>query len=551
MARSPELVPVGVTRMSADEVTSRKLDEIDELSRRFVRTRDRYIREFWDPKHAQMVLTGRRYLPEHLRRIGWGDTGLSARYSELAAKRATDILRGGWRAALASVRLSVSRHPNLSAAQKHWYRRVLATPSLAGACIRGDLIQIDEAWAAEVDPTSASAWLRTRLLKARPGRPRASRRSWLEVDGALYRPFLRPSDAHFRGAWIKIAGLTAYERIAIPLAGRGLDEFTARGVSGHRPDLRIDRIGSRLRFRVLTYASPRQPDGDVEAGIDKGYRTLITLSLGDPQSAREYGAGAKDVIAREADHPPVRHNRRRIQAHERKVRIIRPKHAKRIRLHCLGTVKRDRRTLRSRSVLRDQVNRALNDLFADTSLRRLHAERLDFLSGRLTRSSNRRLGRWLKGFLHQRLAHKAKLNGVELNVVNAAWTSLTCPRCWFPSKKNRNADRFLCRSCGYTGLADAIAATNVLRRGSDLAITRWTSNVGVQRILEERWRSALNGSAWSSSEPNDGEARLAANNRGLPSEERGPSRSSTDELLGTIDAAGPDSSMDRVQASEA
>lgn len=118
----------------------------------------------------------------------------------------------------------------------------------------------------------------------------------------------------------------------------------------------------------------------------------------------------------------------------------------------------------------------------------------------MSRQTNRRLTRWLKGYLDRQLKQKAKLNGVELNVVNAAYTSQTCTSCWYTTSRNRSADRFECGQCGFNGSADAIAATNVLRRGSDLAITRFTSHVRVKQILDERWRSARLGRAWGSNE---------------------------------------------------
>lgn len=522
--------------MSAEDVTKRKRDELNELGRRFLRTRDRYIQQFWGPANAELLLRGPRYMPEELRRQGWGGTGLSARYNELAAKRASDILRSGWRAAVASAKKSIQRNHRLTALEKIWCRAVLIRSDLAGACLRGEVVKVNGSWPIELDQVRLSARLRKILLRSRPSRPRPSRRVWLEIDGSLYRVFHREQDRHFRGAWIAISGLTPRHRIAIPLAGTGLDEFASRGRSGHRPGVRVDVVGCRVLFRVLRYVAPAQSSGETQAGIDKGYKTLVTLSLGDPDSVRQYGADAHLAIAREADHPAVGRHRRQMQSYERSLRPIDPRKAARIRRRSLGMRKKNRRVARQRARLRDQVNRALNELFADREIGRLHVERLDFLSGRLARTTNRRLGRWLKGFLQQRLAHKAKLNGVELNVVNAAWTSLTCPRCWFPSKKNRDAERFLCRSCGYTGSADAIAATNVLKRGSDLAITRWTSAEEVRRILEERWRSALNGSARGLRENDDGSSRQAANNCGLRFEDRSPSFSSADELTGTIDS---------------
>jgi IS605 OrfB family transposase len=159
-----------------------------------------------------------------------------------------------------------------------------------------------------------------------------------------------------------------------------------------------------------------------------------------------------------------------------------------------------RRSIRERRRLRDETNRALNQLFANQRLARIVHEALCFSSFRLRRVTNRRLARWLWGFLLKRLRYKAELNGVELQVVSAAYTSQSCPRCWFTSSKNRRGERFLCIDCGYSGSADAVAATNVLRRGSDSAITGLVAPGAIRQILDARWRSARSGRAWGSNE---------------------------------------------------
>ncbi len=502
-----------------------------------------YVAAYWEPANAGIVLVAPRRLPEVLRSRGWGDTGMSARYSEIAAKRAAAVLRRGWRAAIAAARQAISRNAALSDDERHWLRLVLARPSLTAMCLRAEAIDAGPEWNAKVDQVQLGRSLRTLLLSHRPGRPRRARHAWLELDGSMYRVFSRPEDRHFRGAWIAIAGIRPGHRICIPLAGSGFDEFRPHltGHSGHRPDIRVDVRTDRLIFDVMHYVEGQHPTGDLTAGIDKGYRTLLTMSCGDPADVREYGKDASSSIRAEADALTERlRERRRVQAYERSIRNAEPKKARRVRRCSLGHKKRDELVRRSRGRLRSDIDRALNEMFrANKDLRRLNVERLDFLGRKLARATNRRLGRWLKGYLQQRLAYKAELNGVELNVVNAAWTSLTCPRCWFPSKKNRHAERFVCRSCGYTGSSDAIAATNVLTRGSDPAITRWTSPDEVKLILEERWRAALNGSAWGLRESGDGPSRQAANNCGLDGEDRSPSLSSADALTGTLDVATP------------
>jgi IS605 OrfB family transposase len=147
----------------------------------------------------------------------------------------------------------------------------------------------------------------------------------------------------------------------------------------------------------------------------------------------------------------------------------------------------------------------LNQLFtAHPDLRTLHLEHLNFRRSKFSRPMRRRLSRWLKGHLHRSLEYKAQLHGVRLNVVNAAWTSLTCPRCGYPCRNNRKGEGFVCGACGYTGGADAVAATNILNRGRDRDITRYMRKERVEQILLRRWRSALTGGAWDSNVEADG-----------------------------------------------
>ena len=177
-----------------------------------------------------------------------------------------------------------------------------------------------------------------------------------------------------------------------------------------------------------------------------------------------------------------------------------------IRRNNVGDRKQLRRTTRDRARLRQAIGFALNEMFDKHSdIGTLTVEDLHFKRSKFSRAMRLRFTKWLKGYLHRSLVYKAQLHGVRLNVVNAAWTSLTCPRCGNPSRHNRSGERFVCTSCKYTGSADAVAATNILRRGSDRAITRYMRKERVEQILLERWRSALNGNAWSSNGGADGE----------------------------------------------
>jgi len=62
----------------------------------------------------------------------------------------------------------------------------------------------------------------------------------------------------------------------------------------------------------------------------------------------------------------------------------------------------------------------------------------------------------------KRIEDKASENRVSLIKVDPSYTSQTCPHCRKVSKENRKGEVFKCVSCGYTGDADTVGASNIL-----------------------------------------------------------------------------------------
>lgn len=451
------------------------------------------MRDYWSPKYFSRVFAAPNVLVEDRRSRGWAVAELSPHYNKVCMESALGILRAHWASAIATARREILSDERLAPEDKSDALRLLKSRNALAACLVG----IHDKTPAH---SSLAKRVRRLVLDARGQMPRASRRAWFDLDCNLYRPFVRTNDRYFKGAWIAVTGLTSGRRIKIPLAGRGVGEFASRtGHTASRPNLRVE-VGDRVIFYLLTHRSPGLPLGRVSAGLDKGYRTLITVTSGQPEDAVGYGIAASELIDSVTRRAEMRlRGRRRLASYERSVRNAAPLKARHLRRNNLRAARASRSVARDRATLRQQVDTALNRLFRQhRQVSSLAVEDLRFRGGSLARSLNRRLARWLKGYLHERLTYKAELNGVELKVVSAAYTSQTCPRCWFASAKNRNGDKFVCGHCGYTGSADAVAATNILRRGSDPAITQFTPHAAVRQILEDRWRSARNGRAWGS-----------------------------------------------------
>jgi len=65
------------------------------------------------------------------------------------------------------------------------------------------------------------------------------------------------------------------------------------------------------------------------------------------------------------------------------------------------------------------------------------------------------------------VTYKAKRVGIPVIAVDPRNTSRQCPACGYTDKRNRpNQATFLCVSCGFSGLADTIAAGNISRRAA-------------------------------------------------------------------------------------
>ena len=482
-------------RHCAADVTAMKVRELEALVYRWQRARQRYVAEYALPRYASQVVRSPRSMAEERRRRGWPRNGLSPHQNKVALLSALATIEGTWRSRFELVAERAS-----SDAERRWRYYVLRWPRLMQACLDGGVVRLHKPWTGELDETLLSLRLRRALLRAARKAPDVKIGSWIELDTNLYRTFERPEDRHFRGAWIAITGLSRGRRLNLPLSGRGLDEFAPRPGRKGGPNIRLE-IGDRPTIRLTEFVAGRATSGTRHAGLDKGYRTLLTVSHGDPNTSCGHGPSAAEFIGAVAERSAARLiERRRLAAYARSLRNSQK--AKRIQRRNLGATRQRAASRRDKAGLRDQVNRALNTLFAShPDVGTFHVEALDFLGKKRTRVANRRLGRWLKGYLHERLVYKAGLNGVELNVVNAAYTSQCCPRCWFTSSRNRHAAQFKCRSCGFIGSADGVAATNVLKRGSDPAIARLTPATVVRQLLDARWRSARNGRAWGS---NDG-----------------------------------------------
>lgn len=83
---------------------------------------------------------------------------------------------------------------------------------------------------------------------------------------------------------------------------------------------------------------------------------------------------------------------------------------------------------------------------------------------RLGRNIRRSIGSWNVRYWLTRLQQTCEERNVSFRTVSPYKTSQMCPACNHTDRRNRNGEKFLCLSCGYTGNADITASRNILSR---------------------------------------------------------------------------------------
>ena len=102
------------------------------------------------------------------------------------------------------------------------------------------------------------------------------------------------------------------------------------------------------------------------------------------------------------------------------------------------------------------------------SCKAIALENLEGIRQRVSASKEMRwlLGNWAFLQLKQFVLYKAKLAGVPVVEVDAAYTSQTCSGCKHCERANRSSQsKFKCQKCGFVANADLNAAVNIKARG--------------------------------------------------------------------------------------
>jgi putative transposase len=209
-----------------------------------------------------------------------------------------------------------------------------------------------------------------------------------------------------------------------------------------------DLIYRKGQFYLLAACEVQEPlpdEVDELLGVDLGVTNIAVDSDGEVHSASHVNN--------------VRHRHRRLR---RKLQKRGTRSAKRRLKKLAGKEARFARDV-NHCISKHLVAKA-----KDTG-RGIALEALGGIRDRVTvrRSQRATLHSWSFFQLRAFVEYKAQRAGVPVVPVDPRNTSRTCPSCGCVDKRNRpSQSRFSCVACGFSGLADHIAAGNIARRGA-------------------------------------------------------------------------------------
>ena len=230
-------------------------------------------------------------------------------------------------------------------------------------------------------------------------------------------------------------------RQTIPFVGRERAKELLSGERGESDLCLIDSV-----FYLLTSCEVNEPtpdDVDDFLGVDMGVANIAVDSTGEVHQ----GKAMQGVRYRH------RQLRRKLQAKGTK--------ASRRRLKKLAG-KEQRFAKDTSHVISKHIVAKAKDTAKGIAIEELTGIRTRATARKAQRAT---LSSWSFNQLRTFIEYKAKLMGVPVVAVDPRNTSRTCPYCGYVDKANRKTqDKFLCMDCGYSGLADHIAAVNISRR---------------------------------------------------------------------------------------
>ena len=459
----------------------------------------RFVGHLRSPSLWALLDRGRSFR-DHAKEQGWYPAGLNVHLVDQAAFDAVDTCVRHIESCLAraSIKAKVWRKFTDEDA-RHYAYACLSRYSALGEIMSGGVPEVPTVTLTPKTRADIASYLHRIIRSAINGTwPSVTQARSMTLDSTLYSvPMVeRPGSTPARRQYVRVVGATPRSRIMLPLAGVSRVSGNIRVV--------LDDDSKRAFIHVAYDIAPLGSATGPPVASDWGITEVCT----DDRGAR-HGTGYGPALVSMTE-------RRNITGKARgKLRAISKKNAgskraRHVARHNLGTKKQRARLRRSQAQLMTIAGAAIKEVVYGTGNRtrksgKAHrsstqrprsiiVEDLSHLQGKAkSKKVSRVCTSWARSVNIERITVHAYVGGSDVETVNAAYTSQTCPdpTCGYVSSDNRHRDTFHCRNphwdCTWQGDADHVAAMNIKSRIDDREISRFTPHTEVKKILDERF----------------------------------------------------------------
>ncbi|EQC1535437.1 RNA-guided endonuclease TnpB family protein [Clostridium botulinum] len=389
---------------------------------------------------------------------------LPARYWKLALTEAMGNIKSQWSNIKTRIKDQAKVNENLSDEDKHYINYIVKFNSYYHKVLNHIDFDIPKIFKyKDLNFKYLNNLIRRYTRKHKGHIPYSKIGKTFSIDTGLY---------SYKNDCINITSTKKGKRISIELTDNNKYDRT----------MAVKIIDNRIVINCPLKIKTRKNKNTNIIGIDKGYRYLFAVS-----SENFYGEGLNNILSKETERlNKVNSQRNRFWAlYNQYLDKGDIKKANTIKENNLGKVKYNHNKSKYDQTVKSYINYSLNQLIKEEKPTEIVMEQLDFVNwnDKYPKSVKRKLSRWIKGYIRERLEFKCDFYSIKYTYINPAYTSKVCSICGSFGK--RDGDVFICPKCGEIH-ADTNASKNILNRKYDNDITLYTNYKKVKEILENR-----------------------------------------------------------------
>ena len=392
---------------------------------------------------------------------------LPARYWKLALSEAISNIKSEWSRIKKRIKSKINKNNNLSNNDKHYIRYILKVNELFYKVLVSNDFYIPEMFNDKnLNYKYLNNLIRRYVRKYKGKVPYTKKNTTFSIDTGLY---------SYKDGYIKIACAEKYKRLLIKL--------TDNNTYKKNNTLIIKIINNKVEIHCpLKIKTKKNKSKDNIIGIDKGYKYLFAVS-----NDKIYGEKLNEFLNKETERLNNKNKQRNrfLALYKKYLKENNLNKANKIKENNLGKIKYNRHKNKHDQTVKSYINHSLRQLINIEKPTEIVMEQLNFINWNKTypKSVKRKLSRWIKGYIRERLEYLCNYYDINITYINPAYTSRICNICG--SFGERKGDVFTCPKHGELH-ADINASKNILNRKYDKEITLYTPFRKVKDILKKR-----------------------------------------------------------------